>query len=231
MNDLEDRLRTTLHDRADTLPPTRHARAMLDRRLTERGGHRPLLVVAAVVAVVVVGIAVPLALTGRSGRVASPPGPTTTRVQESGPPTGEVELGRFTDHGVEKKAVLTVTAQADGEHYCLDALPSDENPVAGYCGIVPSWPTPQPPGSLVLTRPVLGDVLYGGPLPKLMLFVTAPQVTDLEVREAYGRPVEVRQVTRTPGAAYYLAEFPETYAGLGYTARDSAGNVLENAIT
>jgi hypothetical protein len=29
----------------------------------------------------------------------------------------------------------------------------------------------------------------------------------------------------------YLAEFPQTYAGFGYTAKDAGGNVLISAIT
>jgi len=244
MNDIEDRLRTGLHDLADTVPPSQDARADLEHRLTRRG-RRPLLVAAAA-AVVVAAVVVPVALTQSgdpgSDHVATPPPSTTappwqttTSELPNGDLTGPIELVRFDDNGVNVAAVLSVTAMTDGEHWCveLDGPAGYDASKNGYCDIVPSWPASNPPGNVVLTHALLGDgqTLYSGPTPNLMLFITSPQVVSLEVREGYGQPVTVKQVAKTPSATFYLADFPETPAGFGYTAKDAAGNVLEDAIT
>jgi hypothetical protein len=245
MNDLENRLRDRLHDLADTVPPSPHACADLDRRITRRTTRRPMLATAAA-AVVLAGVLVPVALSQsgdqapRRGATPRPSAtdtwsPTTTTKLPNGDLTGWIELGRFDHDGVEMAAVLEVTAMTDGEHWCVDVdyPPGYSATLPGYCDIVPTWPAENPPDALVLTHAVLSDgqALYSDPTPNLMLFITSPQVTSLEVREAYGKPVTVTQVAKTPGAAFYLADFPETHAGFGYTAKDAAGNVLETAIT
>lgn len=244
MNDIEDRLRTGLHDLADTVPPSQDARADLEHRLTRRG-RRPLLVAAAA-AVVLAAVVVPVALTqggnqeASQGTTAPPSGTvrpwgTTTSKLPNGDLTGPIELVRFDENGASLAAVLSVTAMTDGEHWCIDVdVPAGySTSLSSYCDIVPTWPASNPPDSIVLTHAVLSDgqTLYSGPTPNLMLFITSPQVASLEVTEAYGRQVTVNQVAKTSGATFYLADFPETHAGFGYTAKDAAGNVLETAIT
>lgn len=247
MNDIEDRLRTGLHELADTVPPSPHARADLDRRLAHRTSRRPILIAVAA-AVVAAAVVVPVALTQGGDQEASPanvlPRPpsttaphweTTTSKLPNGDLAGPIELARFDDNGADVAAVLSVIAMTDGEHWSiqLDGPAGYDASRNSYYDIVPTWPARNPPGSLVLTHAVLSDgqTLYSGPTPNLMLFITSPQVTSLEVTAGDGGPVTVNQVARTPGAAFYLADFPETYAGFGYTAKDAAGNVLESAIT
>jgi hypothetical protein len=83
----------------------------------------------------------------------------------------------------------------------------------------------------VLTMGVLTDEApHSGPFRHLMFFVTAPRVATLEVGDGSGAPVEVRLVDATAGARFYVAEFPETTAGLRYTATDANGTVLASAI-
>jgi hypothetical protein len=65
----------------------------------------------------------------------------------------------------------------------------------------------------------------------VLLFVTTPDVASLEVRDGMGAPVQVSQFTHPGQLAVYIADFPVSYAGFGYTARDAAGNVVEEAIT
>jgi hypothetical protein len=71
-----------------------------------------------------------------------------------------------------------------------------------------------------------------GPLPNLLLFLAAPEVTRLVAREGYGTPVPVRELGRTPDFVLFVADFgPATNAGFGYTAYDNTGAVVEDAIT
>jgi hypothetical protein len=228
MNDIEDRLRTTLHELADTVPPSPQARADLDHRLTRRG-RRPLLVAAAA-AVVVAAVAVPVVLNQGGGQVATPPVMTSTP-----PPTSEpgnlVKLGIVVGAEADKTAWLKVNA--DGTGWCFVETSPGAAPEFLECEATPDWATAQPPNSRVLTRAVLEDdhAPYSGPFPNMLLFITAPEVATLEVREAYGQPVRLNRVPGLAGGTMYLATFPETHAGFGYTAWDAAGNVLENAIT
>lgn len=238
MNDLDDRLRTTLNELAGTVAPNPHARADLERRLARRLPRRPVLVAAAA-AVVVAAVAIPVAL-NQSG--APTPGvppsvtdsaePRTTTTLPNG--AGPIVLGRFDHYGASVAAVLSVTAMTDGEHWCIDVSGPVEDTLdlPGDCGVVPTWPANVPPGSVVVTHPVLGEQAPdSGPLPHLKLFMTSPQVTTLVVRRADGQPVSVNQLAATPGATFYLADFAGPTEGFGYTAKDAAGNVLEDAIT
>ena len=235
MNDIEDRLRESLHDLADTVPPSANPRADLDRRLAS-GPRRRVLLMAAAAAVVVAAVAVPLAVSGGEPEhmpaATMPPGPPEPTV--TGDPTlpgylaGPVELGRFGDHG----AVLSVRPKDGGEQMCIaETVPAGQPIPDATCEPVPpSWPAK--PLGLVITRTVLGEgVPDSGPLSHLMLFVTAPEVHQLDVRAAYGDPVPVDLVAETPGARFYLADFGGSTEGFGYTARDSRGALVEEAIT
>ena len=243
MNDIEDRLRTSLGELADTVPASPHARADLARRLTRRPDRRPWLVAAAA-AVVIAAAVVPVVVNQGRDRVSGDgvPAPTTTTRAPAGTTTsklpngdltGWIELASFEHDGADMTAVLAVTAMTDGEHWCVDVdyPPGYPPTLGGYCDIVPTWPAHEPPGSLVLTHGVLIEEAPGsGPLPNLMLLITSPKVTTVEVGDAMGAPVPVRQVAKTPGATFYLADFPETYVGFRYTAKDANGTVLESAI-
>lgn len=237
MNDLDERLRESLHRLADTVPASQNARADLDRRLARGPGRRVLLAVAAAV-VVVAAVAVPIALSGGepgTGPVATmPPGPPEP--SETGDPrlpgylAGPVELGSFGDHG----AVLSVQPKGGGEQMCVaETVPSDEAlPPEATCEPVPTWPAGPGGTGFVETRAVLGGAtLDSGPLPHLMLFVTAPEVHTLVVRAGDGTPVPVDLVAQTPGARFFLADFGGSTQGFGYDATDAAGTVLESAIT
>jgi hypothetical protein len=241
MNDLDDRLRATLHQLADAVPPSPHPRADLERRLVRRPARRSLLIAAAA-AVVVAAVAVPVALSRQDSpspqRVATAP-PSTSESSESTAPkpgdmlAGPVELGRFVENGATRVVVLTVRVDELGrEEWCVanvdEASPKDSTGSGGDCAVVDGWPTQSPPGGLVLTRGVLSQ---GNVLPSRLLFVTTPQATTLEVQNGAGQPVQVRQVAATAGARYYLVDFGGTSGGFGYTAKDAAGNVLVTAIT
>lgn len=245
MNDIEDRLRTGLHELADTVPASPHARADLDRRLARRGRRVPALVAATTAAVVVVAV-IPVVLNG--GGEPAPPAATSPPVAPSPPtPTGlegmsfhDVAprvLGRFTEGGVEKNVELfTADDGHGGEAYCIAKVdPADPHlrPHDDRCWRVPAWPTGPAPGTLVLTHELYGEgdpVRDTGPLPDLLLFVTAPQVATLDVGRHDGAPVEVREVTRVQGAAFFLADFDGPKGGLRYTAWDAAGNMVVSAI-
>ncbi len=223
MNDLEDRLRTTLGELADTVPPSPHARADLDRRLG-RAPRRRVLLTAAAAAAVVAAVTVPLAVSG-TGPVARPAVPLPGGSASASPGVVDpVVLGRFGDHA----AVLTVP---DGERMCVaETVPAGQAAPAPTCEPVPGWPAE--PMGLVITRQVLGEgAPDSGPLPHLMLFVTAPEVRRLDVRRGDGAPVPVDLVTRTRDARFFLADFGGSTQGFGYTARDASGAVVEEAIT
>jgi hypothetical protein len=188
MNDLEDRLRESLHQLADTVPASPHARAGLDRRLAGRSGRRPLLVIAAA-AVVIAAVAVPLAMSGDgepgTERVATaPPVPSPSETGDATLPGDlipPVKLATFGDHGailsVRSKAAGEVVGEVVGEEICVaESVPGGQQPPAATCEPVPIWQTAPQGAGLVLTRTVLGEGRPGsGPLPHLLLFVTARQ--------------------------------------------------------
>jgi hypothetical protein len=231
MNDLDDRLRTTLGDLADGVPSSPHARADLDRRLARRRTGRSTLAVAAAAVVVAAGVVIPVALNQADEPGGQRASTATTQTPPTSVPPGSVGLlilGSFTEGGVEKSAALVL----QDDQWCVAAM---ENvipvPLQENCEPVPTWPQ-QESQSLVRTSSVLGDgTLYGGPLPNLLLFVTAPNVETLEVSAGDGEPVSVRVMASRLDAKFFLAEFSATPAGFGYTAKDAAGNVLESAIT
>ena len=64
-----------------------------------------------------------------------------------------------------------------------------------------------------------------------LVFLTDPRVATLAVRRGNGTAVLVTELDRDAHAALYLADFAGTPHGFGYTARDGAGRILENAIT
>jgi hypothetical protein len=246
MNNLDDRLRTTLNELAGTVPPSPRARADLERRLARRG-RRPLLIAAAAAVVVASGVvSVALSQSGNpvSGPAATAPpsvtsdvptftAPKPTFTLPNGDLAGPIELGRFEYEGDTLVVMMSVVAMTDGEHWTMEAYGPVDNPwPTSYSNVVPTWPADVPPGRVVKTYPVLGEQAPdSGPLPHLMVFLTSPAVTTLEVRRADGQPVTVNQIAKTSGATWFLADFAGPTEGLGFTAKDAAGNVLEDAIT
>ncbi len=229
MNDLEDRLRTSLGALADTVPESPHARADLDQRLAG-GPRRRVLLMAAAAAVVVAAAAVPVAMSG-GGPGTAPVATEPASTEAASSPdylAGPVELGRFGPY----RAVLYVLAKGSGEDMCVaEEGPERPQGLDLRCEQVPSsWPAK--PMGWVLERSVLGgNTPDSGPLPHLMLFVVAPQVHELEVRAGGGDPVPLELVAQTRGAKFYLADFGGSKQGFGYTAKDVNGTVLVNAIT
>ncbi len=236
MRAFEDRVRDSLHELADTVPASAHPRADLERRLARRRAgrrRRPALVVAAA-AVVIAGVALPVALNrgGEDQPAATAPHVATTTPPSEAPqdPKMGIELGSFTEDGVDRTAVFTLPSDT---RWCVArTFPPGAEPLMPTCETVPSWaPVPEGPGH-VQSRPVLGDgQLEGGPLPHLMLFVTAPTITELVVRAGDGTPVDVRTIAGNAAANYYLADFGGSTQGFGYDALDAQGNVVESAIT
>ncbi len=229
MNDLEDRLRTSLGELAGTVPESRDARADLDRRLAG-GPRRRGVLMAAAAAVVVAAVAVPVAMSGGgpgSAPVATEPA-STEAASSPGYLAGPVELGRFGPY----RAVLYVLEKGRGEEMCVaEEGPERPQGLDLRCEEVPpSWPAK--PMGWVLDRSVLGgNTPDSGPLPHLLLFVVAPQVHELEVRAALGDPVPLELVAETRGAKFYLADFGDSAQGFGYTAKDGNGTVLVTAIS
>jgi hypothetical protein len=253
---IEERLRTALAGLADELPPSGNPLAEHHRRLavaTRARRRRPMLAATAAAVVFACGVT-PFVLTrGDGAPVATPP--TSTPAP---PPMGfepgmddpyrsavgdPVRLAEFTDGGQAWTAWVLIdrTLAAGGwEHrVCVMATPTGQpetgpvrHPNSAGCSLAFQRPADQPQ-SKVETRSMLGgpEKPASGPLPGLLLFITVPEVSRLEVRAAYGEPVPVKQLVRIPELALFLADFGTSYEGFGYTARDSAGNVIESGIT
>jgi hypothetical protein len=244
MTDLEQHLRDTLHELADTVPPSANAKADFERRRTaHRGVRRPALVAAAAAVAVLAGagVAIPLAL--------DEPSPPAAEKKTDGllwsrgydwphADSGPHVLGTFDQDGRTVDAVAWV----QGGDLCVGAGRlvavggQNERPPGALvdvtCGAVPRWPSGPEHSTHVETRPVLpGDGLDSGPVPGLMLFLADPVVTDLEVQRGDGSGVSVRELDRIDGLALFLADFAGSTQGFGYTAYDGAGNVVEGAIT
>jgi hypothetical protein len=257
MTQLEDRLRTALDELAATVPPSANPVAEHNRRVaaTESRRRRPMLAAAAAV-VVIAGVVVPSALNrgdGGGAPVAPPPTITATVLSPTGVDPGlddpyQSQVGEpmhirdFTENGRAWTAWAflerTVTASGWGFRLCLVGVPTGEpvnsptrHPHSAGCTPLPGWPEGQPPPKVV-TRSVLGaNRPSSGPLPGLLLFAALPEVSHLDVRAGDGTPVEVKQVLRISELALFLADFGQSSWGFGYTAKDSAGNVIESGIT
>lgn len=222
MNNLEDRLRATLHERAGTVPESSFAHADLTARLAGRNRRRPLHVVAAA-AVVVVAVAVPVVLTQRAA-------PVSTPVVTPAPPTW-IGLGEYDKDGVRTSAGLVV--DANGKGWCVDERVDDGDQEHFACYGVPAWDNESRslPDRYVVVAGVLGTPreIYdnvAGPLPDLLLFVTAPKITSLDVAGANGMPATVHMLARTAQATYFLADFDGSTRGMTYLARDQDGTLV-----
>jgi hypothetical protein len=238
MTGIEDRVRDSLHELGDSLPASTHPRADFERRLARRRARRwraPLLVTAAAAVVVVAAVVVPVALrsdggagqdTGTAPLTTHPP--SSDELSPGEPPV----LGSYVDNGVRRRALLTFD---NAGSWCVSPTYSpDETPIEATCLPIPAWPiTHGIPGheSFVEVRGVLsGPAPHSGPLADVQVYVTAPEVTRLEVGDAAGDPVPVRLAEELPAAKFYVADFPETSAGFRYTAWNANGEVLESAI-
>lgn len=231
MNDLEDRLRATLGDLADGVPPSPHPRADLDRRLTRHRTKRSTFAIAAAAAVVVAGVVIPVAINGGGGepdgqRAAATP---TTLTPATGSKLGDnkVLIAEYTEDGIEKSFWLV----PEGDRFCVVQHLTGQPSTPDECHAVPTWPQ-QEPMTLVHSFSVFDPgISSSGPLSRMLLFVTAPNVETLEVTDGTGYQAGVSRLVQQPNATFLMAVFGESSAGFGYTAKDAAGNVLESAIT
>jgi hypothetical protein len=217
MPDIEERLRTALDAAAAGLAPTTDARAALERRLDRRRRVRRIGAVstAAAVVAVVLGV-VPV--------VASQEVPPVT----ARPPAAAREVPHELGTVVRGGETLRAVGYLRGAEYCTALSPRSE----GTCEPVPTWP--QGPGSsLVQSRELLnGDPADDtGTLANRLLFLTDPRVATLTVRRGDGSAVAVTRFARNEHAAAFLADFAGPTDGFGYTARDAAGKIVEEAIT
>lgn len=244
MTDLEQRLRCTLHELADTVPPSENAKADFERRRTaSRGIRRPALVAAAAIAVLAgAGVAIPLALQPDD----HPPAAEKKTdglvwsqdydwLEADG---GPYVIADFTRNGAVVDVVVWVRdgelCTAEGHHVGVGGS-TDRTPAAlvgTSCDTVPTWPTGPRHNTYVVSRAVLSTgTPDSGPVPGLMLFMTAPEVEVLEVRRGDGSYVQSRRFDTLGGVSLFVADFKSSTQGFGYTARDYAGTVLESAIT
>lgn len=234
MNDLEDRLRATLHDRADSVPPSRHAQADLERRITRRG--RGLVLAAAAAAAVIAGVAIPVALNQDGGS----PGGRAATTNSTGPTSrylaGPVVIGEFTRDGVRWSYVLTVETGAqpgmDGvELVCTrQVVPDRPDLGGGGCLRVPqSWPEPYYLGAPEGTTGWVGAThSMNESLPNVFTTIAAPQVATLEFRRVDGTLVRAELKAETPGVKVFVVEMVGGVGeSRGHIAKDAAGNVLE----
>lgn len=229
MNDLEERLRATLRDRAETTPASSNPRAELARRIARKDRRKPLLAIAAA-AVVVTAIAVPVVVTHRDHN------PPVSTDEPYVPIPKWVELGDFVENGVAKRAWLSVDAHGKG--FCIEEGPVAGQPKPYNCYGVTKWGDDYLalPEKYAAHVPVLGTPdTYGqppvhpGPLPDLLVFMTSPKVVKLEAIGKNGLPADVREVARNAGAAYFVADFNGSSPfDMRFTAWDSKGTVLVN---
>jgi hypothetical protein len=253
MTDLEARLRGALNDLARAVPQSPHARTDFERRLAQKQKNRwrATMLTAAAAVLVLVAVSLPAIFSSGDrtpeGQGLPPTAPTTSTSKPSWQGTvpttpdspsgyvfaGPIELGRFTEDGVDRTAVMQVEQVSVGERMCVMVVPGDGSHVPGAgCVPVPTWPTGPENVGYVMTNAVLpAGAPDTGPLPHLLLCMTAPQVASLDVRRGDGGPVEVVMLAVSPAAKFYLADFQGPTGGFGYTATDSTGNVLETAIT
>lgn len=232
MNDLEDRLRTILHDRADSVPPSQHARADLERRIARRG--RGLVLAAAAAAAVVAGVAIPVALNQNSG----PPGGRTATTSTNDPSSpylaGPVVLGEFTRDGVRWSRVLTVEAgdEAGLELVCTrQVAPDQPDSGGGGCLEAPrSWPEPHYNGAPEDSSGwVGGSYSSADTLSDQFIAMAAPQVATLEFRRTDNTFVQGELKIETPGVKVFLVNIEGGVTETrGHVAKDAAGNVLES---
>jgi hypothetical protein len=245
MKDLEQRLRYTLHELSDTVPRSENPKADFERRLASRRGiRRPVLVAAAVAAVIAAGgVAIPLSLRDTPAPPAAEEkdgdGLVWSRdydwLQADG---GPYVVATFTKDGAAVDAVVWLRdgdlCMAEGHRVGVGGS-TDRTPgaiVGTSCVAVPDWPTEPGRGSYVVSRSVLSTgVPDSGPVPGLMVFMTAPAVEALEVYRGDGSYVQPERFETLAGATLYVADFKSSTQGFGYTARDHAGAVLESAIT
>lgn len=234
MTGIEDRVRDSLHELGESLPASTHPRADFERRLAHRRARRwraPLLVTAAA-AVVVAAVVVPVAL--RSDGDLGPGTALTTHPSspdEMSPGEPPV-LGSYVDNGVRRQALLTFD---NAGSWCVSPTYSpDETPIEATCLPIPAWPItygiPDHKSYVEVQGVLSGQTPHSGPLANVQVYLTAPEVTRLEVGDSAGDPVPVRLVEELPEAKFYVAEFPETSAGFRYTAWDANGVVLNSAI-
>jgi hypothetical protein len=254
MPEIEDRLRAALDILADEVPRSIHARAELDRRLAGRGRRRRVPVWAAAAAVVVVAgaVAVPvllnrgqppsdrLGLTKESPSLTTSP-PESTNLRDIPWPyrTPRSPIAWNDEEGAAFRE-LHVAISDDGE-FCYVLEGRYENPVTreDECEPLPEWG----PGHFVESRS-LRDVELAMPatirdqLADRLVFLVASEVTRLTVRRGDGSVLPLWSrwdqqvgVTAIEGQGFALADFAGPYDGFGYTAYDSAGDVLEEVIT
>ncbi|OLF04265.1 hypothetical protein BLA60_41590 [Actinophytocola xinjiangensis] len=251
MPDIEDRLRCALHDLADEVPTTPDARAGLTRRLTGRP-RSPVWAAAAAAVVVAAAVAVPVALSGNSppttgiGTGGAAPSVTTSPPESTN--LGDIpwpyrtprsSIG-WSGEGAPFRQFM-VAINHDGEVcYVLEGRYENPPTLEDTCEPMPAWGIAH-----VVESRALGHVDLPMPaavraeLTDRMVFLLAPEVARLDVRRAdgsllpawtrYDQLVGVAPVEK--GRGFVFADFAGPTEGFGYTAYDSAGNVLEEAIT
>lgn len=215
MNDVEERLRTTLRDRAEAVEPSENPRARLAARIARRDRRRPLLAVTAA-AVVIGAIAVPVVMNQRDHNP-----PVSTDEPYVVTPKW-IELGDFVENGVAKRAWLSVDAHGKG--FCIEEGPVNGEPKPYNCFGVTAWGD----DSLGYPERYVAHVsVLAGQVGNLQVFVTSPKVAKLEATDNSNLPVDVREVARNAGAAYFVVDFHgSTTSQVRFTARDSKGKVI-----
>jgi hypothetical protein len=175
---------------------------------------------AAAAAVVVGAIAVPVVVNQRDEPMRTAPVATSP----SPPPPKWVELAHVTEDGVDKLYGLSV--DPDGKGWCIKVSTAGSEPRPYQCNGVPAWGNKAMSHENIVAVGV-NDTYRPDRFTNLMLFVTAPQVDSLVVL-ADGDAAKLREVVRTAGATYYLADLGAgSTRDLYFTARDRKGKEVE----
>lgn len=206
--------------------------------------RRPVLAVAAA--------AVMLAVTPAAATRTAPPGPAVQAEPRHSDPSpdgpyltvtdGPVLIAELTEDGERWSVLAFLERYPEGTGWvhraCVAAVPPGappndptRHPRSAGCAGMSDWPADAPPSKVHARSPLRADIPGGGPLPGLLLFTTAPEVSRLDVRGAYGEPAKVTQLARTADLALYLADFSASSVGFGYTAWDASGAVIETGIS
>jgi hypothetical protein len=237
MPEFEDRLRSGLAALTVHAPRPTHPRAELDRRLTARYGtpRRMPILAAAAAAVTIAAIAIPIALNQDSPDGGLPP--AASQEQRTAAVPSRADVSAY----IERPQLITSAGQgADQVHLgmgldrdgrlCFLALDADEHPISdAVCEPTPTWGA----GHMVASRS-LSDVTAALTIPSAlehevadqMVFITAPEVTRLDITKDNGTPVNPTGGW-WPQLYWSLADFDGPADGFGYAAYDTDDNLLE----
>lgn len=227
MTEQEARVRAELADLAERVPASADPWAEHGRR---RAAGRRRLALAGTVTACVATVGVVWGITGADQATPTGPAAPVTTSSTAHRLPDRVEATRFTEGGTP----WTVWVLRSPHGFCLAVVPEGRPPDGPdqHAGS-PDCAGQDTTLTSVTSRAILsGDALGGGPLPGTLVFTTEPAVASMTVRDGMGHEVPVRRASEADtGFGVFVATFPTGTQGFGYTARNAAGEVVEEAIT